>query len=70
MHTARMAGLDFQFRDPERGFDRARVKGVMAKLVRIRDAATTTALEVAAGGKLYQARLHPCFLLFTSHSAA
>ena len=68
------AGLDFQFRDPERGFDRARVRGVMAKLVRVKDAAASTALEVAAGGKLYQARpqtlfcastpqsLHPCTL--------
>ena len=51
MHTA---GVDFSFRDPERGFDRARVKGVVARLVRVRDAAATTALEVAAGGKLYQ----------------
>lgn len=46
--------MDFSFRDPERGFDRACVKGVVARLVRVRDAAATTALEVAAGGKLYQ----------------
>ena len=48
------AGTDFQFRDPERGFDRARVTGVVARLVRVKDAAAATALEVAAGGKLYQ----------------
>ena len=50
------AAVDFQYRDPERGFDRSRVKGVVAKLVRVQDPATSTALEVAAGGKLYQAR--------------
>ncbi|KIY95276.1 Structural maintenance of chromosomes protein 2-2 [Monoraphidium neglectum] len=46
--------LDFQFKDPERGFDRDRVKGVVAKLVRVQDPSTATALEVVAGGRLYQ----------------
>ncbi len=41
-------------RDPERGWDHGRVKGVVAKLVRVRDPAAATALEVAAGGRLYQ----------------
>jgi hypothetical protein len=48
------AGLDFRYSSPEPGFQKERVKGVVAKLVRLRDEATTTALEVAAGGKLYQ----------------
>ena len=48
------ARLNFEFRDPERGFDRSRVKGLVAKLVRIQDKTHATALEVAAGGKLYQ----------------
>lgn len=48
------AGLDFRFRDPEARFDRSRVKGVVAKLVTIKDTASATALEVAAGGKLFQ----------------
>jgi len=48
--------VDFAYRDPERGFDRGRVKGVVARLVRVKDASAATALEVAAGGKLYQAR--------------
>ncbi len=52
------AGTDFQFQDPERGFDRARVKGVVARLVRVKDASAATALEVAAGGKLYQVPCH------------
>lgn len=43
-------------RDPERGWDSSRVKGVMAKLVRVKDPAAATALEVAAGGRLYQVR--------------
>ena len=46
--------MDFQYKDPERGFDRSAVKGVIAKLVRVKDPADATALEVAAGGKLYQ----------------
>ena len=46
--------MEFQYRDPERGFDRSSVKGVVAKLVHVKDAANATALEVAAGGKLYQ----------------
>lgn len=46
--------MNFQYRDPERGFNRGKVKGVVAKLVHLQDPATTTALEVAAGGKLYQ----------------
>ena len=56
MHSS--TGVDFSFKDPERGFDRARVKGVVARLVRVKDAAATTALEVAAGGKLYQVHCH------------
>lgn len=48
-------------RDPERGWDHSRVKGVVAKLVRVKDPSTATALEVAAGGRLYQVRwTGPC----------
>lgn len=46
--------LAFQYSDPERGFDRSRVKGVMAKLIRVLHKETATALEIAAGGRLYQ----------------
>lgn len=69
------AAIDFRYSDPERNFDRSRVKGVVAKLARVADPAASTALEVAAGGKLYQVRrgcvrerlcfvlrpLQPCF---------
>jgi hypothetical protein len=46
-------------RDPERGWDHNRVKGVVAKLVRVKDPAVATALEVAAGGRLYQVGMVP-----------
>jgi structural maintenance of chromosome 2 len=46
--------LKFEFRDPQRGFDRSRVKGLVAKLVHVNDKVHATALEVAAGGKLFQ----------------
>jgi len=41
-------------RDPERGWDRSRVKGPVAKLVHVKEPSAATALEVAAGGRLYQ----------------
>jgi structural maintenance of chromosome 2 len=52
--NSQLQAVKFDFRDPERNFDRDRVKGVVAKLVRVQDPKVTTALEVAAGGKLYQ----------------
>ena len=48
------ARLRFEFKDPVRGFDRSKVRGMVAKLVKIRDMRNATALEVVAGGKLYQ----------------
>lgn len=35
-------------------FDRSKVKGLVASLVSVKDSTSATALEVAAGGKLYQ----------------
>ncbi len=46
--------LAFDFASPSKGFDRSKVKGLVAKLVRVIDSSTSTALEVVAGGKLYQ----------------
>jgi hypothetical protein len=45
-------------RDPERGWDSGRVKGVLARLACVKRAQAATALEVAAGGRLYQVRGH------------
>ena len=63
------AAIDFQYRDPERGFDRSRVKGVVAKLVRVADPSTSTALEVAAGGKLDKVPYEQLFNSFTGAQA-
>ena len=49
-----IAALEFRFEDPEPGFDRSAVKGVVAQLLRVKDPATATALEAVAGGKLHQ----------------
>ena len=48
------ARLRFEYKDPERGFDRSKVRGMVAKLVKVKDIRNATALEVVAGGKLYQ----------------
>jgi len=50
---SRYPNLTFQYKDPERNFDRRQVKGVAAKLFRIKDEMFCTGLETAAGGKLY-----------------
>ena len=47
------ARLKVEYKDPEKGFDRSRVKGLVARLVRVKESATAGALETAAGGKLY-----------------
>lgn len=44
--------LNFNYSDPRPGFDRSKVKGVLARLVRVNDLQDATALEVAAGAKL------------------
>ena len=46
--------LAFEYSDPVRGFDRNKVKGLVARLVTVKNDKYSTALEVAAGGKLYQ----------------
>ncbi len=55
------AGIDFRFSDPGQGFDARAVRGTVGKLIDsalpLAGAPTATALEVAAGGALYQARL-------------
>ena len=49
---ARFPNLQFDYRDPEKNFDRTKVHGLVAKLIRIKDPKTATALEVSAGGKV------------------
>jgi structural maintenance of chromosome 2 len=45
--------LDFRYKLPEKGFDKRRVKGPVAKNLRVSDQKYNTALEVIAGGKLF-----------------
>ncbi|VDM35248.1 unnamed protein product [Hydatigera taeniaeformis] len=45
--------LQFEYTDPTPNFDRRRVYGVVAKLFDLVDSKYATAIEVAAGGKLY-----------------
>lgn len=55
--SAQLEGrLRFDYANPHAGFDRSRVKGMVAHLIHMRDPKNCTALEVTAGGKLYQAR--------------
>jgi len=46
--------FNFQYQDPVRGFDRSRVKGLVAELFQVDEKNHCTALEVVAGRKLYQ----------------
>lgn len=52
---SRLASLDFNYTSPSRDFDRSKVKGLIATLISVRpeDYKYSTALEVCAGGRLY-----------------
>ena len=51
----RVSILDFEFTSPSPNFDRTKVKGLVANLVSLRqeDYNKSTALEITAGGRLY-----------------
>ncbi|XP_028801071.1 structural maintenance of chromosomes protein 2-1 [Neltuma alba] len=51
--SAQLANVEFTYRDPVKNFDRSKVKGVVARLIKVKDRAAMTALEVTAGGKLF-----------------
>ena len=44
--------LDFQYTDPERDFDRKKVKGTVATLFKVTNQKFNTALDTACGGKV------------------
>ncbi|KAJ1028267.1 hypothetical protein NDA13_003711 [Ustilago tritici] len=52
---SKLAGMDFQYSDPEPNFDRSRVKGLVASLIELDQDKHkySTALEICAGGRLY-----------------
>ncbi|KAK3523280.1 hypothetical protein QTP86_028511 [Hemibagrus guttatus] len=45
--------LRFEYADPEKNWDRSKVKGLVANLFTVTDVCNATALEVVAGGRLY-----------------
>uniref|UniRef100_A0A672GNI5 SMC hinge domain-containing protein n=1 Tax=Salarias fasciatus TaxID=181472 RepID=A0A672GNI5_SALFA len=51
--VSRFPNLRFDYKDPERGWDRSKVKGLLANLITVNNASCATALEVVAGGRLY-----------------
>ncbi|KAF3619865.1 Structural maintenance of chromosomes protein 2-1 [Capsicum annuum] len=51
--SSRLANIDFTYNNPVKNFNRSKVKGVVAKLIKVKDSSAMTALEVAAGGKLF-----------------
>uniref|UniRef100_A0A3Q3BJP5 Structural maintenance of chromosomes protein n=1 Tax=Kryptolebias marmoratus TaxID=37003 RepID=A0A3Q3BJP5_KRYMA len=50
---SRFPNLRFDYKDPERGWDHSKVKGLLANLITVSDVTYATALEVVAGGRLY-----------------
>ena len=52
LSLSRVPRLQFEYTAPTPGFDHSRVKGPVAKLIRLKDPAAATALEVAAGGRV------------------
>ena len=51
----KVANIDFSYNDPSPGFDRSKVKGLVAQLFTLEkdQARAGTALEICAGGRLY-----------------
>ncbi len=54
LHTELGGKFDFYYEKPSKDFDASSVKGVVAKLFEMKEESGAIALEVAAGGKLYQ----------------
>lgn len=44
--SGQLANVEFTYRDPVKNFDRSKVKGVIARLIKVKDRAAMTALEV------------------------
>ncbi|KAJ9600105.1 hypothetical protein L9F63_009616, partial [Diploptera punctata] len=49
---ARNPSVNFQYKDPDVNFQRSSVHGVVCKLFKMKDPAMSTALEIAAGGRV------------------
>ena len=44
--ASRLGNVNFQYGDPIKNFDRSKVKGVVARLLHVKDISAVTALEV------------------------
>ena len=44
--ASRLGNVNFQYADPVKNFDRSKVKGVVARLLHVKDISAVTALEV------------------------
>lgn len=56
--SSQLGNVDFSYNDPANNFDRSRVKGVVARLIKVKDSSAMTALEV---GNVYLLLVHiPC----------
>ncbi|TYJ25405.1 hypothetical protein E1A91_A07G048100v1 [Gossypium mustelinum] len=51
--SAQLANVQFTYCDPVKNFDRSKVKGVVVKLIKVKDSSAMAALEVSAVGKLF-----------------
>jgi hypothetical protein len=61
MLAGQVNGVQFNYNDPTKDFDRSKVKGVVARLLQVKDSSTMTALEVHVS----QFSRHNSFLCFT-----
>ncbi|XP_073201714.1 structural maintenance of chromosomes protein 2 isoform X3 [Lepidochelys kempii] len=50
---AKFPSLRFEYKDPEKNWNPTHIKGLVASLITVKEISTATALEVVAGGKLY-----------------
>ena len=55
--SSKSFGVDFNYQDPEPNFDRRKVHGVAASLIKVKDLRFSTALDQAGGGKVRRAVL-------------
>lgn len=62
MLAGQVNGVQFNYNDPTKDFDRSKVKGVVARLLQVKDSSTMTALEVHVS----QFSTHVISLLYTS----
>jgi len=52
--SSKVSNAEVSYTAPHAKFDKSKVKGIVASLVKLKDKKTATALEVACGAKLYQ----------------